>query len=101
MLRTAWQWLRLLPRVMRLGHQMPMNGILSVIDTLEEGRKGKYAKDPLTWRKYSAKHHFFSAYLHWGQFLDGNEDEPHLAHMATRAVMACETGKENQHGGLS
>jgi hypothetical protein len=89
---TLLRWLLLSYRVWRLGPQVPLRGIVAILDTLEEGRDGKYAADPLRWRRQTPHEHWLHADDHWWNWCDGDTSEAHLPHAVTRMAMACETG---------
>jgi hypothetical protein len=89
---TLLRWLLLSYRVWRLGPQVPLRGIVAILDTLEEGKNGKYSADPLRWRRQTPHEHALHAYDHWWMYCDGDTSEAHLPHLATRAAFACETG---------
>jgi hypothetical protein len=86
-----WTWLLMLPRVARLGRQVPLQGIRSILDTLEEGKNGKYAGDPLRWRRLTPKEHAEHMIAHTTNLFAGDTSEPHGPHLATRAAFLCET----------
>jgi hypothetical protein len=89
---TLLRWLLLSYRVWKLGPQVPLRGIVAILDTLEEGRDGKYAADPLRWRRQTPHEHWLHATVHFEWWEDGDTSEPHLPHAVTRMAMACETG---------
>jgi hypothetical protein len=89
---TLLRWLLLSYRVWRLGPQVPLRGIVAILDTLEEGRNGKYSADPLRWRRQTPHEHYLHAIQHFELWEDQDASEPHLEHWVTRAAFACETG---------
>lgn len=91
-----WRWLCLLPRIARLGNQVPMNGIEAIIDTLEEGNQGKYAEIPDIWRFMSWKTHWNHLRQHAELLAEQDNTEPHAKHLVCRAAMLAELALKEQ-----
>jgi hypothetical protein len=90
MIKTFLRWLRLSIRVARIGKDMPMKAIEDVVDVLEHGDG-----NPYPWREQTAMYHWQRLKDHKHLWMLGDNNEPHLEHMATRALMMLEQGRNS------